>query len=189
MIFKTASPISPDVLIAIDNVNVDYMALQRISIEQRENHHDLLTLDFSGFNPELFTSYLEKPVTVTISYPNLESCDFYGYITFIEPTAVTNQGLVDGSPFQMVRVYCLGASYLMKSKTSKVWENVRSADMSISRPRSAPIVAIRVRWPVVARPVGLAAADPSGARSAGGVARWTLAISSRLGRFDGSEPA
>ena len=131
MIFKTASPISPDVLIAIDNVNVDYMALQRISIEQRENQHDLLTLDFSGFNPELFTSYLEKPVTVTISYPNLESCDFYGYITFIEPTAVTNQGLVDGSPFQMVRVYCLGASYLMKSKTSKVWENVSLYDIAL----------------------------------------------------------
>jgi hypothetical protein len=131
MIFKTASPISPDVNIAIDNVSVDYMALQRISIEQRENQHDLLILDFSGFNPELFSSYLEKPITISMSYPNLGNCEFYGYITFIEPISVTNQGLVDGSPFQMIRVYCVSASYVMKSKVSKSWENVSLYDIAL----------------------------------------------------------
>jgi len=130
MIFKSASPISPDVKIAISNVTVDYMALQRISLEQRENHHDMLTLDFSGFSPDLFGEYLEKPVSVSISYPNLKECSFYGYITFIEPISVTNQGLVDNSPFQMIRIYCISASYLMKSKVSKAWDGATLYDVA-----------------------------------------------------------
>lgn len=132
MIFKSASPISPDVSIIIDNANVDYFALQRISLEQRENQHDMLVLDFSGLNPELITGYVEKPITVTISYPNLKETSFYGYITFIEPTSVTNNGLVDGSPFQLVRMYCVGSSYVMKSKASKAWENVTISDIALT---------------------------------------------------------
>lgn len=131
MIFKSASPLSPDVSIAIDNVSVDYMALQRITIEEKENHHDIMTLDFSGFTPEVFTSYLERPVSVTINYPNMEERAFYGYVTFIEPVSVTNQGLVDGSPFQVIRLYCMGSSYVMKSKVSKSWENVSLSDIAL----------------------------------------------------------
>ncbi len=130
MIFKTASPISPDVSINIDNVNVDYMALHRISLEQRENQHDMLILDFGGFSPDTFSDYLEKPITVSINYPNLEPAEFYGYIAFLEPVSVTAQGLVNGSPFQMIRVYCMGASYLMKSKVSKSWEDVSIVDLA-----------------------------------------------------------
>lgn len=130
MIFKTASPLSPDVVINIDNVTVNYTSLQRISIEERENHHDLMTLDFSGFNQDLFNSYLEKAITVTISYPNLEPRVFYGYITFIEPVSVTKQGLVNDSPFQLIRIYCMGASYIMKSKTSNVWENITLPELA-----------------------------------------------------------
>lgn len=130
MIFKTASPLSPDVSISIDNVTVNYIALQRISIEERENHHDLMTLDFGGFNQDLFNSYLEKAITVTISYPNLEPRVFYGYITFIEPVSVTKQGLVNDSPFQIIRIYCMGASYVMKSKKSNVWENITLPELA-----------------------------------------------------------
>lgn len=131
MIFKSASPLSPDISIAIDNVSVDYMALQRITIEERENHHDMMTLDFSGFSPDLFTDYLEKPVYVTVSYPNMEERSFCGYVVFIEPVSVTNQGLVDGSPFQIIRLYCMGSSYVMKSRTSKSWENVSLTDIAL----------------------------------------------------------
>ena len=130
MIFKTASPISPDVSINIDNVNVDYMALHRISLEQRENQHDMLILDFGGFSSDTLADYLEKTITVSISYPNLEPTIFYGYIAFIEPVSVTAHGLVNGSPFQMIRIYCMGASYLMKSKVSKSWENVSIVDIA-----------------------------------------------------------
>jgi hypothetical protein len=131
MIFKSASPISPDVSISIDKAIIDYVSLQRISLEQHENQHDMLVLDFSGLSPELVTSYIEQPITVTISYPNLKPAYFYGYITFIEPISVTKHGLVNGSPFQLVRMYCMGSSYVMKSKVSKAWENVTISDIAL----------------------------------------------------------
>lgn len=130
MIFKTASPISPDVTVAIDSMPVDYLSLHRISIEEHENQHTLMVLDFGGLPPENITDFIERPIRVTIDYPNLDGVDFFGYIMFLEPSSTTNFGLVNDSPFQMTRVYCMGASYLMKSKKSKSWENVTISDIA-----------------------------------------------------------
>ena len=130
MIFKTASPISPDVTVAIDSMPVDYLSLHRISIEEHENQHTLMVLDFGGLPPENITDFIERPVRVTIDYPNLDGVEFVGYIVFLEPSSVTNFGLVNDSPFQITRVYCMGASYLMKSKKSKSWENVTISDIA-----------------------------------------------------------
>lgn len=130
MIFKTASPISPDVEIAIDQVPVNYLSLQRISIEETENTHSLMVLDFSGLAPELISEYVDRPITVSITFPNIGGIDFVGYITFLEPTSVTKDGLVNNSSFQITRMYCMGASYLMKGKKSRAWENVTISDIA-----------------------------------------------------------
>ena len=130
MIFKTASPTSPDVEIFIDSVIVNYLSLQRISIEEKENNHTLMVLDFSGVPPEHLTDYVDKPVTTKITFPTLGGIEFFGYVGFLEPHSETNAGLVNQSPFQITRVYCFGASYIMKSKKAKAWENVTISDIA-----------------------------------------------------------
>lgn len=129
MIFKTASPVSPDVQVAIDSVPVNYLSLQRISLEEKENTHGLMVLDFTGLSPELITEYIDKPVMVNISFPNLGDTTFTGYVVYLEPVSVTKDGLVNSSPFQIVRMYCLSASYVMKSRRSRVWEGVTLPDI------------------------------------------------------------
>jgi hypothetical protein len=68
MIFKTASPTSPDVSITIDNVPTNYLSLQRISIEEEENNHNLVILDFSGLAPDTLFDFVDKPINVNISF-------------------------------------------------------------------------------------------------------------------------
>jgi hypothetical protein len=130
MIFKTASPTSPDVSITIDNVPTNYLSLQRISIEEEENNHNLVILDFSGLAPDTLFDFVDKPINVNISFPSLGGVNFYGYIGFLEPHSETKSGLVNQSAFQITRMYCFGASYAMKSKKSKAWENVTISDIA-----------------------------------------------------------
>lgn len=132
MIFKTASAISPDVEVAIDNVVINYLSLQRISMEERENQHPLMVLDFTGLAPEHFVEYIDRPVRVSIQFPNIGGSIFIGYVAFLEPLSVTNDGLVNNSPFQVTRFYCLGASYIMKSKKSRTWDSVTLSDIAVS---------------------------------------------------------
>jgi hypothetical protein len=130
MIFKTASPTSPDVSITIDNVPTNYLSLQRISIEEKENNHNLVILDFSGLDPNSLFDFVDKPIYINISFPSLGGVTFHGYIGFLEPHSETNNGLVNQSAFQITRMYCFGASYMMKSKKSKAWENVTISDIA-----------------------------------------------------------
>lgn len=130
MIFKTASPTSPDVSITIDNVPTNYLSLQRISIEEKENNHNLVILDFSGLAPNTLFDFVDKPININISFPSLGGVNFYGYIGFLEPHSETKDGLVNKSAFQITRMYCFGTSYIMKSKKSKAWENVTISDIA-----------------------------------------------------------
>lgn len=123
MIFKTAAPFSPNVEIAIDKTPVNYLGLERISYESRENAHTLMVLDFAGIDPSLFGEYIDKPVYVSISYDNTKALKFNGYVVFLEPTSTTKDGLVNNSPFQITRAFCMGASYVMRSRKNNVWEN------------------------------------------------------------------
>jgi hypothetical protein len=123
MIFKSSSQLSPNVEVSIDNVPVNYMTLQRITVEEKENMHNLAMLDFIGMNTELIHEYLGAPITFSIELPGKDIFTFHGYITFAEPVSVAHDGVVNNSPFQTTRLYCFGPSYEMKSKQSRVWEN------------------------------------------------------------------
>jgi hypothetical protein len=130
MIFKSSSQLSPNVEISIDNVPVNYMTLQRITIEEKENMHNLAVLDFAGMNPELIHEYIGVPITFSIELTGKDIFNFHGYITFAEPVSVTHDGVVNKSPFQMTRLYCFGPSYVMKSKHSRIWENITLSEIA-----------------------------------------------------------
>lgn len=132
MIFKTASPISPDVEITIDSVMVNYLSLQRISLEKEENNHDSMVLDFAGVAPETIYDYIDKPIKLSITFPNLGGTSFVGYVVFAEPVSATKDGLVNLSPFQITRFYCFGASYVMRSKNSQAWDNLSLPEIALS---------------------------------------------------------
>jgi hypothetical protein len=130
MIFKSASQLSPNVEIFIDNVPVNYMTLQQITVEEKENMHNLAILDFAGMNTELIHEYLDVPIKFSIELTGKDIFNFYGYITFVEPIANTHDGIVNKSPFQTTRVYCFGSSYNMKSTYSRIWENLTISDIA-----------------------------------------------------------
>lgn len=130
MIFKSASPLSPNVTMTIDNVPVNYMTLQKITFEEKEGMHTVAMLDFIGMDPQLIHQYLDVPITFSIEIKDRPAIKFNGYITFLEPIAKTNDGVVNKSPFQITTVYCFGASYKMKSKHSRTWENVTISDIT-----------------------------------------------------------
>jgi hypothetical protein len=130
MIFKSASQLSPNVEVFIDNVPVNYMTLQQITVEEKENMHNLAILDFAGMNTELIHEYLDVPIKFSIELTGKDIFNFYGYITFVEPIANTHDGIVNKSPFQTTRVYCFGSSYNMKSTYSRIWENLTISDIA-----------------------------------------------------------
>lgn len=129
MIFKSASPLSPRVEITIDNVPVNYLTLQKITIEEKENMHGMAILDFVGMDPTLIKEYVNAPLSIKMEIRDRPALNFYGYIIYLEPTSVTKDGLVNKSPFQAVRAYCFGPSYKMKSKKARSWDNVTLAEI------------------------------------------------------------
>jgi hypothetical protein len=130
MIFKSASQLSPNVEVAIDNVPVNYMTLQQITVEEKENMHNLAILEFAGMNTQLVHEYLNAPITFSIELTGKDIFNFHGYITFVEPVSVTHDGVINNSPFQNTRVYCFGSSYAMKSTYSCIWENKTISDIA-----------------------------------------------------------
>jgi hypothetical protein len=130
MIFKSASQLSPNVEVFIDNVPVNYMTLQKITVEEKENMHNLAILDFAGMNTELIHEYLDVPIKFSIELTGKDIFNFYGYITFVEPVSTTHDGVVNNSPFQTTRVYCFGSSYNMKSTYSRIWETLTISEIA-----------------------------------------------------------
>lgn len=124
MIFKSAFPNSPTVNMAIDGVDVDYTAINSITITSAENEHDYAELHVSGLIPRFITEYINRPIYLNIEYSPTQRTSFHGYVAFVEPKAVTRRGLINKSPIQSAVIACLGASYDMKAKKTKVWEQV-----------------------------------------------------------------
>jgi hypothetical protein len=107
----------------IDNVSVDYTAIQRVNIELHENMHNLATVEMVGIPPEILLEYIDKPIILSVSVGNQRRHDFYGYVVYLEPESVAKDGLVNKSPFQITKLYCLGPSYLMRSRKNNAWDN------------------------------------------------------------------
>jgi hypothetical protein len=103
---------------------LDFTSIQRVNIELSENMHDLATLDIAGIPPEYLTTYIDLPVAIKLTVARTHSCIFKGYITYLEPESINKNGLVNKSPFQTTRMYCIGTSYVMRNRRTDVWNNV-----------------------------------------------------------------
>lgn len=102
---------------------IDYTSIQRVNIELQENMHNLAILDVAGISPQELTNYVDAPIQISIAVGSLRKYEFVGYISHLEPESVNNHGLVNNSPFQTTKMYCFGASYVMKSRRTTVWNN------------------------------------------------------------------
>lgn len=123
MIAKSNSPLSPDVMITINGVEVDYTSIYSFTLSLDENMHDMCTIRMRGIPPRAITDYIDAAVRVSLSSGPGRTQEFCGYVAYIEPTSETRQGLINGSPFQDADIVCLGASMVMKGHKSRVWEN------------------------------------------------------------------
>jgi hypothetical protein len=124
MIFKSSFPNAPTVNMVIDGVSVDYTTIDSLVIKSSENEHDYAELSVVGLVPDYVTDYIDRPVYISIEYSPTQVSTFYGYVAFVTPEAVTRKGYVNKSPLQKTIISCLGSSYDMKAKKSRVWENV-----------------------------------------------------------------
>lgn len=124
MIFNTGNPLSPKVSITLNNVEVDYKAIQHLQLDLNQNMHDVLTIHIAGIPPKAITDYIDAAVRMTVSSGQGRTQEFCGYVLYVEPESDGRGALINNSPFQTARVVCFGASLEMMGKKNRVWENV-----------------------------------------------------------------
>lgn len=124
MIVTGSSPLELKFDVIIDGAFVDKVSIQKASIELRENMHNLAVLDVAGIPPEYLTSYMNRPISIRVGVGNISAHYFVGYITYLEPVSTNKDGLVNKSPFQMTKLYCLGPTSVMRSHKTRVWNSM-----------------------------------------------------------------
>lgn len=123
MIISSSNPLSSSCTFSMDNVPILYSSIVEYELVLSENKHDLLVVTLVGLQPKLATEYIGVPVSFIInSGPGL-SQEFVGYVAYTEPTSNSRDGFINKSPVTLARLYCLGASMVMKELNSKVYES------------------------------------------------------------------
>jgi len=122
MIFTSHSRISPNINFVIDNAPMRYMSIVQIELGLAENQHDILRVRVAGVPPQLLTEYLSKPVLCYWGF-GIDKHEFCGYVASVEPSFRNSDGVINGSTFQLVELVCMGASYKMRAKKTRLWEN------------------------------------------------------------------
>lgn len=125
MIAKKPYGVSPTTKIVVGNTSFDPTAVGRIELLLEESNHDLLVMDLAGIPPRSITEMYDKPVDVEFNTGGNFSHRFVGYVEEVRPESFTGFGLLNNSPFQTVRVVCMGASYRMRGSRSDSWSNYR----------------------------------------------------------------
>lgn len=124
MITTNLSPLGITWNIAINGVPFNKKTVQRIQTSFVENQHDYLSVELVGVPSSYVSEYVDKPITVSVQINGGKSFSFYGYVTQVESVSSTNEGTVNNSPFQIIKLICLGSSHLLRSNNTLVWENV-----------------------------------------------------------------
>lgn len=122
MIIKTQSPLSPSIDITFDGIAMNYLSIQQMAISLSENKHDHLKVRVAGIPPKDVTDLDGAPVSLSW-YTGAAGHDFRGYVTYVEPEFVNSLGIVNDSPLQTAWIHCLGASFDMHGKRTRVWES------------------------------------------------------------------
>lgn len=123
MIFKSSHPLSPIVDISVEGVPFDFVSVQQLVLDLSEDRHDMLTMVVTGIPPAAVVPSINAAVSVDWRQGNLGHT-FRGYITHINPSFSSTAGTVKGSPLQVAEIVCFGASFVMKAKKNRLWENV-----------------------------------------------------------------
>ena len=129
MITTSLSPLGISWNVSIDNSPVDSRTVQRVSIDLKENHHDSAIIEVMGVPTVYLSEYVDKPIYVQLMISGNAAQEFYGYVKHIDASSTTHTGLVNNSPFQVVRIVCFGASYILRSKKNKIWQDVSLKDI------------------------------------------------------------
>lgn len=124
MITTNLSPLGISWGIAIDGVPFNSQLVQKVQVSFAENQHDMAVIELAGIPSTYVSNYVERPMTLFVRINGGKTFNFYGYVSHIEGTSNTNEGTVNGSPFQILRMVCLGSSHLLRSKNTVVWDNV-----------------------------------------------------------------
>lgn len=130
MIAKSNNPLSPDTVITLHGVEVDYTSVVGFTLTLEEGKHDVCVIKVRGLHTKAVTDYIDAPVRVSISSGPGRRQEFCGYVLYVEPTSITRAGYVNNSPFQEANIVCFGASMVMKGAKSAVWENMSFATIA-----------------------------------------------------------
>ena len=129
MITTNLSPLGIQWSLSIDNAPVASHTIQKISMSFTENQHDMAIVEMVGVPSEFVLSYVDKPIVLNLSVLGNRECTMYGYVSHVEAVSHTHEGLVNGSAFQLLKVICFGSSYILRSKQTKVWNDVTLKDI------------------------------------------------------------
>ena len=125
MISKKPYGVSPTTTITVGNTSFDPTAVGRVELTLEENSHDFLVMDLAGIPPRAITEMYGKPVDIEFTTGGNFYQRFVGYVEEVRPESFTGFGLLNNSPFQTVRVICMGASYSMRGAKSDSWSGYR----------------------------------------------------------------
>jgi hypothetical protein len=123
MIGPSINKFSANCVFKLNGVAVDYSTIIEHELALSENKHDLLIVTMAGVPAAAVTDYIGVPVSFSLGEGFGTSQKFVGYVSYVEPMHNAKDGLINKSPIQLVKIYCIGASMVMKEVRSKVWEN------------------------------------------------------------------
>lgn len=109
--------------VRLGGAHLDYSAVQKVSIELKENMHNLAILDVAGLPEQALADYIDLPISLRINVAGTQDHHFVGYVVYLEPESVSKNGIVNKSVFQTTKMYCLGASYIMRARKTAAWNS------------------------------------------------------------------
>jgi hypothetical protein len=122
MITNFTNSLAGDYTFVLFGSPVMYSSVTEYELTLSENKHDMLVVTMAGIPPLAVTDYIGAPVSFSLGSSPGRSQTFNGYVSYTEPVTHNRDGVVNDSPIQLARLYCLGASYVMKEINSKVWD-------------------------------------------------------------------
>lgn len=129
MIVTNLSPLGITWSASIDNSPFDRQTIQRINMHFTQNQHDIAVLEVVGIPSSYLASYVNKPIKLMVRINGGKTCNFYGYVSHVEGVSSTNEGVVNGSPFQLMKITCIGSSHILRSTNIVVWNKVTLQDI------------------------------------------------------------
>ena len=122
MISKSLNDFAGVTKLVINNMQVLYNSVLEYDLLLSENKHDLLVITMAGISPKAVTDYIGSPVSFFMGSSSGRSQAFNGYVSYTEPFSNNRDGFINKSPIQLTKIYCVGASFVMKEVRSKVWD-------------------------------------------------------------------